>query len=82
LKYNVIERVNKNNDQIWKICTVCFRSGEKFNLRLIMANIVIRMTDNNKKVKIVSTKKDNEVNNQVVQYLSDNCIQSILLNFT
>ena len=51
LKYNVMERVNKNNDQLCRIGTVGFRSGEKFYLRLIMANIVIRVIDNNLKLK-------------------------------
>jgi hypothetical protein len=46
-----MERVNKNNDQLCRIGTVDFRSGEKVYLRLIMANIVIRVIDNNLKLK-------------------------------
>ena len=41
LNYYVFERMNKNNDQICRIGTVGFRSGEKFYLRLIMVNIAI-----------------------------------------
>lgn len=51
LKYNVMERVNKNKDQLCRIGTVGFRSGEKFYLRLIMANIAIRVIDNNLNLK-------------------------------
>jgi len=47
LNYYVMERVNKNNDQLCRIGTVGFRCGEKFYLRLIMANVAIRVINNN-----------------------------------
>ena len=46
-----MEKKSNQSDNICRIHTVGFRAGEKFYLRLIMANIVIRVIDNNLKLK-------------------------------